>query len=171
MYDTTRLIPEMSFTCNGTVVGFTVAGRQRSRRSTDSIIQIWRENSSQPDVYYKTGTDIVITDSEAVCAETSIIFQEVNNANNPNNPDLVLQCNLNEVNQVSVQPGDILGLKLPPRDESTFLLSFARMSRGPTNYIFQQQGLSSPDVVVLSTATSMNQRLPQITLQVESGMY
>ena len=162
----TRLVPEMSFTCNGTIVGFTVAGRQRSGRSTDSIIQIWRENSSQPDVYYKTGTDIVITDSEAVCAETSIIFQEFSNANNP---DLVLQCNLNEVNQVLVQPGDILGLKLPPRDETTFRLAFASVSRGPTNYVFEH--LPYPGVAVLSNADSTNQQLPQITLQVESGMY
>ena len=161
-----RIIPEMNFTCNGTIVGFTVAGRQWRGKTTDPIIQIWRENSSQSDgVYYKTGTDIVI--EETMCAETSIEFQEFNT----NFLDLVLQCNLNEANQVSVQPGDILGLKLPPRDESIFRLAFARMSRGPTNYVFEQpKELSYPDVAVLCNATSMNQQLPQIALQVESGM-
>ena len=160
MYGTTRLIPEMSFTCNGTIVGFTVAGRQLSGRSTDPIIQVWRENSSQPDVYYKTSTGIVI--DEVVCAQTSIVFRG-------SNDDRVLQCNLNEANQVSVQDGDIFGLKLPQRDNSTFRLTFASVSRGPTNHVFDEQDLSSP-AVLCNAANSMSQELPQIVLQVQSGI-
>ena len=156
----------MSFTCNGTIRGFTVAGRQRRDLLDDPIIQIWRENSSRPGTYYKTGTDIVI--DEAECAKTSIVFQEFN-TDNDQYPDLVLQCNLNETNRVPVQAGDVLGLKLPQRNESIFRLAFARVSRGPTNYIFQQQELSYPDIAVLNNATLSN-REPQITLQVESGM-
>ena len=160
----TRLIPEMSFTCNGTIVGFTVAGRQRRQLLMDPIIQVWRGNRSQSDVYYKTSSDIVI--NEAVCAETSIVFQEPNG--NDNNQELILQCTLNKTNQVSVQPGDILGLQLPQRDESPFRLDFVRVSRGPTSYVFEQQVLSSP--AVLYNANLTNQELPQIALQVESGM-
>ena len=164
MYDTTRLIPEMSFTCNSTIVGFTVAGRQRRDRHDDPIIQIWRENSSQSDVYYKTSADIVI--NETVCAEISEVFQR------SKDNDKVWQCNLTEV---SVQPGDILGLKLPPKEENSFRLAFARVSRGPTNYVFEQPDeLPYPDVVVLGNAhDSTNQLLPQIVFQVatESGMY
>ena len=71
-----RLIPDMSFTCNGTIVGFTVAGRRRDDRSDDPIIQIWRpQNTSQLTTYYITNSSDSIAIDERVCAESSIVFQ------------------------------------------------------------------------------------------------
>ena len=108
---TLRLLPEMNFACNGTIVGFTVAGRRRERPMSP-IIQIWRQNSSN--VYNMTRTSIVI--DEKVCADTSVIFQR--SSSNGNNR--VWQCKLSTMNQVPVQAGDILGLLLPPRNKLCF---------------------------------------------------
>ena len=99
----TRLIPEMNFTCDGTIVGFTVAVDEQNR-DEDPMIQVWRENISQPGVYYKTTADIAI--DEAVCVDgLTEVYSEV------------FQCKLNGTAQVSVQAGDVLGLELPPRSK------------------------------------------------------
>ena len=150
----TRLIPEMSFTCDGTIVGFTAAVNQQNGEQ-DPMIQVWSENSSQPGVYYKTTADIAI--DGAVCVDG---LTEVSSR--------VFHCNLNESARVSVQPGDILGLELPPVNDDDVILSFANVTRGPTNYVFEQQPLSSP-VVLSQNSNSVNQDLPQISLEVEPG--
>ncbi len=59
-----RLIPEMNFTCNGTITGFTFSGRMVNG-DLDPTIQIYRDNNSQPGEYYRTGADIRI--NEIVC--------------------------------------------------------------------------------------------------------
>ena len=152
-----RLIPEMKFTCNGTIVGYTVAGRL-SAENENAAIQVWRESTSQPGVYHKIGPDIRI--NEEVCSQSSA------------EPDRVFQCRLDgEANATTVQPGDILGLDIPPpgdNNQAGFLGS-ARVSSGPNNYVFEQQPLSSP--VALSNSTSVNQDLPQVALEIDSGIY
>ena len=151
----TRIIPEMNFTCNGTIVGFTMAALQQSGEKYP-LIQVWRKNMSQPGSYFKTGVDIAIGD--VLCAE---VVTEVSNR-------VILYCKLNETyQQVSVQPGDILGLELPSVNEDDIIPAFARVSRGPTNYMFDQQFISSP--VVLSNATLVNFYLPQIAMKIKSG--
>ena len=147
----TRLIPEMNFTCNGSIVGYTAAlGEQTGE---DAIIQVWRKNTSQPESYYKTSTGIAI--DEALCVGG---LTEVSNQ--------VFHCNLNKTTGVPVQPGDILGLKLPAGgNNDDIILTFARVSSGPTNYVFTGQELSSP--AALSSHDSVNQELPQITLEIQ----
>ena len=150
----TLIIPEMKFTCNGTIVGFTVAAMQQ-KREKDPLIQVWRENRSQPGNYFKTGGGVAIDD--ALCVDG---LMEVSNR--------VFYCNLNETyHQVLVQPGDILGLELPSVDEDDIILAFARVSRGPTNFVFEQQFISSP--IVFCNETSVNYYLPQIALKIKSG--
>ena len=163
---TLRLIPDMNFTCNGTIVGFTVAGRQRKGpwRSMNPIIQIWRPGNCS-NIYNKISSDkFAIAD---LCTEPSIIFQR-SNAN-----DQVWKCNLSTTNlsQVPVQAGDTLGLLLPPRRNASFQLSIMGVSRGPINYVFEDQKVLAVDLrSVTGTSVRMNQELPQITVQVESGM-
>ena len=156
----TRLIPEMNFTCNGDIVGYTVALRDQNGVQ-DQIIQVWRKNTSQPDPesYYKTSDGIAI--DEDLCAGG---LTEVSNE--------VFQCTLNETtSRVSgtVQPGDILGLELPGGNNDDSILIFARVSSGPTNYVFNRRGLPSP--TALSNRNSVNRQLPQITLEIGSGKY
>ena len=154
----------MNFTCNGTIVGFTVAGRQQRGpwRSMNPIIQIWRPGNSS-NIYNKTSSDkFAIAD---LCTETSIKFQR-SNAN-----DQIWKCNLSTTNLL-VQAGDILGLLLPPRRNASFQLSIARVSRGPINYVFEdpERQLLVVDLCDV-TRMSLNQDLPQIAVQVESGMH
>ena len=161
----TILIPEMNFTCSGTVVGFTVGGFQ-AKGEQDPLIQIWRENRSHSNqgVYYKTAADIAINGT--VC-ENGRLSREPQAR--------VFHCNLSELFQVSVQPGDILGLEIPPLNDSSnmitisdFVVLFADTTKGPLNYVFDSQLLASP--ISLSNASSVNQQLPQLTLQIESGI-
>ena len=150
-----RLIPEMNFTCNGSIVGYTAAlGEQTGE---DAIIQIWRKTgTSQPESYNKTSAGIAIDAALCVGGLTEVSSE-------------VLHCSLNNITtRVPVQPGDILGLQLPARrNNDPIILAFARVSSGPTNYVFTEQRLSSPAVL----SDSVNWDLPQITLEIGSGKY
>lgn len=97
----TLLIPAMNFTCNVTIAGFAVAGTSLNR-GLHSQLQIWRKNNSQNSVYYKAGNIIVNTSpGGGICASWLMIV------------GITYWCTLFEVSQLSVQPGDILGLQLP----------------------------------------------------------
>ena len=152
-----RLIPEMKFTCNGTIVGYTVAGIKSGTDNENAVIQVWRENASQPGVYHKIGPGIRINEGECTASSAD--------------PARVFKCRLDgDVNPTSVQIGDILGLDLPPAGDGLMgALAFTTVSSGPTNYIFEQRPLSSP--VALNDSTSINQDLPQVALEIESGTY
>ena len=117
------------------------------------MIQIWRENNSEPGEYYRTGATITI--EEALCMGG---FTEV--------LDRVFRCDLNETVQVSVQPGDILGLELPSANNDAIALSFASITKGPINYVFNVEKLPSSLTAVLSESDSVNKDLPQITTKV-----
>ena len=123
----TRVIPEMNFTCNGIIVGYTAALREQNG-DMDPIIQVWRKNTSQPETYYKTSAGIAI--------DRTLCVGEVSRQ--------VFQCNLNNITaRVRVQPGDILGLELPGDSNDDIILAFARVSSGPTNYVFNRRRLFS----------------------------
>ena len=65
---------------------------------------------------------------------------------------------------ISVQPGDILGLELPPNSG----LALARVTKGPTNYIKFQRSVSSP-LALSNSFNSWSWILPQVTLEIEAG--
>ena len=66
-----RLIPEMNFTCNCTITGYTFAGRLDDGQE-NPMIQIWRENSSQPRAYYRTGANIALDGTLCVNGFTEV---------------------------------------------------------------------------------------------------
>ena len=70
----TILIPDMNFTCNGTLAGFTFAGINRQEGHQDLKIQIWRENVSKRDGYHKIGhaISVNISEEDIVCADSLI---------------------------------------------------------------------------------------------------
>ena len=150
----TRLIPSMKFSCRGTIVGFTVTGRQRNGRQ-DPKIQVWRENKAQCGVYYKPVPDIVVNATACGMIQRLESVQQ---------PAVGYRCTLTETARVLVQPGDILGLELPPTNDDNFEIYFT--SGGPVNYVFQWQ-LSS--TVNVTTTTSAIEEQPQITFDVISG--
>ena len=163
-----RLIPEMNFACNGTITGYTAVLRNRTRPGDqDPIIQVWRKNTSQfgSYVYYKTSPDIAIDSGLCVDGLTQLVA-EVSSGNE------VLHCNLNQRTRVSVQAGDILGLELPERNNDDIRLAFARVSSGPTNYVFDtsKSQLTYYDLWRRNTYRIVRE-LPQITLEIGSGKY
>ena len=155
----TRLIPEMNFTCNGTITGYTFAGiTETADGGQNPVIQIWRQNCSQPGEYYRTDASIVI--SEVLCEGG---FTKVF--------DGVFHCNLTDTARQKVRSGDVLGLELAPQGDIAIDLLFARVIKGPMNYLFSEEQLRSQSLrVVLSERDSVNQELPQITFSV-SGMH
>ena len=94
-----NVIPEMNFTCNGTITGFTFAGEMQQDGDQNPMIQIWRQNCSQPGVYYRTGADITINEVLCVGGFTEVF-------------DGVFHCNLTENARRTVRSGDVLGLEL-----------------------------------------------------------
>ena len=151
----TRLIPEMRFVCNSTVVGYTVA-MKRQNGDQYPVMQVWKESKTQSLVYHKVETDIPI--DEVSCVDG---FTELPCGIN------IFHCNLCEAFQLSVQPGDIFGFKLPSGKTASAIILFANIAKGPTNYVIEQQLPSS--TILLSNHTSVNQELPQITVDIESG--
>ena len=150
----TLLIPAMNFICNATIAGFVVAGRSLNR-APHSQLQIWR---SQNSAYYRIGSIPVNTvgNGRGVCSAISRIV------------NITYWCMLFEVSQVSVQPGDILGLQLPNNN-----LEILFTSGGPVNYIFHEhEYLLDPTVgLSLNESYSNAQQLPQIMLNFTSGKH
>ena len=156
----TILIPDMNFTCNAKIAGFTFAGINRQQGHQDPVIQIWRKSRFQPQtggtVYYKTEPAIAVNNSEVICDDGL--------------PKIATQtywCILKKNFHVSVQPGDILGLELPHINYDDFDIFFAE--EGPMNYIFQKLYLFN-STVELSTSHQTLAQLPQITFNLTSGI-
>ena len=151
----TILIPEMNFTCNGILSGFTFAGINRRKAHQDPIIQIWRENVSEPSVYYKIGTEIAVNTSDSgACADGL-----------PRIAYRTYFCVLIKHFQVLIQPGDILGLELPPADDDDFDVLITR-GVGPTNFIFYQRLNSTAELTERDLEV---RQLPQISFSLTSG--
>ena len=149
---TTLLIPEMNFTCTASVVGFIVSERNSSD-GPHSQVKIWRKSSSQNSgSYYQVG-NVPIHDGSCVAMQEIV-------------GDTCL-CILHENLQVSVQPGDILGLELPATDSDEILFT----NRGATNYIFRHSNqLDSNTNLSLNGSSATAQQLPQIIFNLTSGI-
>ena len=147
---TTRLFPDLIFGCSGTIVRMTVAVVNRAGRQSPKI-QIWRESETETGIYFRHGPSVPVVDSSSVCIRHRLSGG-------------LFRCTLNESFQISVQPGDILGLELPPENDDDFDIYFK--NGGPQNYIFEGQ----PDCSVnMSEAVSQSNDLPQIDFVVMLG--
>ena len=147
------LIPDMNFTCNQTIVALTVVVIIHLRGVQNPMIQIWRENRSQPGNYYKIECPIPVTSSTVVCPDGVSAVA-----------DRTYFCILSREYQISVQPGDILGLEIPSTINADTDLLFTR--GGPINYVFDSRLNSTVD---LSESNTTVQRLPQIFWGFTSG--
>ena len=151
---TTRLFPDLKFGCFGTIVRVIAAVFDNSGSKQPPKIQIWRENVTQPGLYYKTIPDVQIKKSNPPCYQNTF-------------DDGILRCTLREDLRISVQPGDFLGLEIPPINNDDFEVYFK--IGGPTNLVFQDQLESTVD---LSTETYViTNDEPQITFMVVLGIF
>ena len=155
----TRLIFSMNFTCSGVIIGWTVSGRA-SEGTQFPKLQVWRANSSQgPDFYFKSGKDIQV-DAEGTACE--ILTKTCGQ---------IFQCRLSNDHQVSVQFGDILGVELPPHDDSAFELFFLinRPDLRQNHFVFRQQ-LSSTVRIVRQQEHSFYLTEDQLLLTLELSL-
>ena len=156
---TTLLIPKMNFTCNASIVGFTVAGRSLSGGS-HSKIQIWHKNNSQnSNIYYQAGYSVSVhvpynAVSGGVCMAARRIVGNI------------FWCLLHNSLEVSVQSGDILGLELPRTNNDEIF--FTSGHGGPVNYVFEHR-LNSNVNYSLNGSYSRALQLPQIVFNFTSG--
>ena len=147
---TTRLFPDLRFGCSGTIVRIVVAVVNRDGRQSPKI-QIWRKSKTESGIYYRHGPDIPVVRDSSVCIRHRL-------------GGGLFRCTLNETLQVSVQPGDILGLELPPENDDDFDIYFK--SGGPWNYVFEEQLDCSVDI---SEALNQSNDVPQINFAVMLG--
>ena len=149
---TTQLFPDLKFGCNGTIVRLRAAAMNRGGQQSPKI-QVWRESKNQSGEYYKEGPDIPLTedDSKHVCVRD-------------HHRDKIFRCSLNETFQVSIQPGDILGLELPPQSDINFDISFKPGDQ--LSYVFEGQLDCTGNI---SEAVHQRNGLPQINLVVMLG--
>ena len=127
-------------------MGYTIAGDVTGDQHQ---IQVWRENDdhSQFGVHYNKIDTIQI--DEHLC-EGGLRTMHSN--------EKVFHCNLTTSNRVSIQSGDILGLKLPHNSG----LAFATATEAPTNYVF----MGDASLLALANNISSPKLLPQITLEI-----
>ena len=143
-------------------MGFTVAVWDSGGRD-DPKIQIWREAKTQPSVYHKISYDIPISNTTSPC------YQRTLNATSG-----IFQCTLQEDFRISVQPGDFLGLEIPPMQRWYYLLRIMEgfviysKSGGPTSLVFQGR-LGSQTVNLFTEPYNITNDEPQITFLVALG--
>ena len=138
---------------------FTVAVWDSGGRD-DPKIQIWREDKTQPGVYHKISYDIPISNTTSPCYQRNL-----------NATSGIFQCTLQEDFHISVQPGDFLGLEIPPVSTwyhpiNDFVIYFK--SGGPTSSLVFQSQLGSTVSLFTKPHTISNDE-PQITFLVVLG--
>ena len=155
---TTRIIPDMNFTCSGTVTHWRAAGEFRpyGNADTNSMLSIWRKRSSEPGTYDRIdGIELGICGGE----DPAPLVVGMSN---------VYNCTLPPNERVSVQPGDIVGIELPRRNRARFQPYFDDTNNGPTSYVFYHSENSLPSVNLIQyDIIDIAQPQVQITLTVE----
>ena len=148
---TTRLFPDLKFGCYGTIVRVTAGVLDNNGGQTPKI-QFWRENVTQTGLYYKTSSDVEIRRSNPPCYRNTL-------------SDGIFQCTLREDLRISVQPGDFLGLEIPPINDDDLEIYFK--VGGPTNLVFQRLLNSTVDLSAQPPIVTNDE--PQITFLVVLG--
>ena len=153
----TRIIPEMSFTCSGTVSYWRAAGEFQGGGNPNvyAVLSVWRKRSGSG-IYDRVDGRIRL----GICGsgvQATLVMGMSN----------VYECTLPQSERVSVQPGDIVGIELSGRNNDRFRLYFDDNS-GPTNYIFNGR---SPWLwtVSLNANHETEPAQPQVSLTMQSS--
>ncbi len=140
-----RLFPSMRITCNGVLVGLSVAGETRKKGNRNyPILQIWRPTSS-------TSSDYISEYPFPIgCTQLDL----------PNN---VWQCTISP--SINVEMGDIIGVNLPPKKSAFGIYFMSKTSF--TSYILGSTSASKLSVPGSTTASAQ----PVLTLDIrEQGI-
>ena len=148
-FNTIRLIPGMNFTCRGRITGVTVAGELRDG-SQGMKLHIWERDGNKSGIYQNCGHKVLLSPDMCEYDNSTKIFD----------------CWLPRMMQISVEPGGILGIELPRRNEADFEL-YSVSEPGLTNYIFKRNLPSTVDLH--SRINEIPSLLPLIRIKVNSA--
>ena len=154
----TRIIPQLSITCNGDLTGWRAAG-EITGRSKSPLLQIWRETESQSGTYQKASDDIPL----GLCNGRDSLEQVSINLSS------YYECVLDA--PVPVQRGDIIGLVLPRDRASSFRMYFTDDSI--VNHVYNFDPLTVfPDPSQQGYREEyQDEAMPLITLIIAQGKY
>ena len=151
---TTRLFPNMKFGCSGTIVRVTAAVHVRYPDTRNHPkFQIWRENDTQPGLYHKIDSKLLITWPDPPCYQSSFSRG-------------IYQCTLKDEDRISVQPGDFLGLEIVSTNNDDPEVYFK--AGGPTKLVFQSQ--LNPTVNLSTELHTVAYDEPQVTFLLVIGI-
>ena len=160
-FNTIRLIPEMNFTCNGTVEKVMVAGKiQKGSNRIPMQLQIWRPENNITEQYRRVNNISLspMSDSLNSIGKLRIIDDVIP----------VYECKLNM--KVLVEPGDILGIELPHRRNTGFELYSITESQ-LTNYIFKHGQSNTTLDLSKSDKETTSQPLIRLEIKFKQGIY
>jgi hypothetical protein len=159
-FNTITLIPEMNFTCKGTIEKVMVAGKRQNFKGSNPMhmqLQIWRPDSEN--TTYRRGKSIAL--SPSVCEMIGKICDMINN-----DAILLVECTLNTKDLVLVEPGDILGINIPEHKVNFELYSITESRLTSYRYIFKRDQSA---IVNLSETTEENISQPLISVEMKTS--
>lgn len=153
----TRIIPEMNISCNGTLSGWTVAGRNLTTPTNNNSfpkLKVFRETSANSRMYSFIGEVVLGT-----CGSGFALT----------NAEGFFTCDLEEQDRLPVQANDVIGFYFPEQSVSTFQVRFNTSPTDPINTVFMGVDINYDITIPIGKATARN--LPQINLDIATGMY
>ena len=135
------IIPQLNFTCNGSITSIRARVRLYNARSSFPFFQVWRLSSTNSTTYNKTGEVQLQSDNQVIEVRDNVLVATI-----------ILTGN----NTIEVQSGDVVGYYHPPDVRY-------RVRTIQTNRYILYQFSGSPESVNLSNSINNNdQRQPLI---------
>ena len=125
----TIIIPEMNFTCKGTIMAVRIVGRQQNGPQSPRL-QLWTTTNNG---YFKRKQQTMLNLS--VCSDHSQ-GENISFGKDQNSMASEFECKLKRKARLLFQTGDIIGFNLPHKNDDNFELYFTNFESGPTNYIY-----------------------------------
>lgn len=141
---TTRIIPHMNFTCNGSIVRWTVAGIM-GNGSLYPLLQVWRRVNDQ--IYIEVDSTHL-----GICRKSLRVKGNI------------YECDLFGDDQLAVQAGDNIGIVVPSSLDFAFQIYLQFPSEGLINYVYRQDVTSGAD---LSNPQNNFSSQPQIEVKLQ----
>ena len=147
----TRIIPDMNISCNGTLAGWSVAGTKTSGASLSDqfpSLKIFRPINLASRTYSYVG--------EVELGKCGSAFAEEIQTN-------IHTCSLPTEPRLSVRQNDIIGIFSP--DQQSFTVNFLTSMSAPQNFVYASN--VTTDIAIEDAATTQN--TPLINLEIAQG--
>ena len=154
-FGSTRIIPDMNISCNGTLTGWSVAGRKNFGASLSDqfpSLKIFRPINIVSRTYSYVG-EVELGKCGDAFAETS-------------QNGSIYTCSLPEEVRLPVRPNDIIGIFSPVEQLAGFVVSFLTDASSPPNFIYMRDVTTD---VAIDDAAEMPSDTPHINLEIAQG--